>query len=97
MNLEIFMIKKILKVDSINLLSGNQLRFCFQERWQLEECKYIEKNVIRHIIDNLSNICSDDDNDDDDEIFFYKYLSWLLFSILTSNVLLKFKMWRATF
>ena len=29
----------------------------------LKECKYIEKNVIRHINDNLSDFCSDDDSD----------------------------------
>ena len=29
----------------------------------LKECKYIEKNVISHINDNLSDFCSDDDSD----------------------------------
>ena len=28
----------------------------------LKECKYIEKKVIRHINDNLSNFCSSDEN-----------------------------------
>ena len=38
----------------------------------LKECKYIEKKVIRHINDNLSDFSSssssssDDDDDDDD-------------------------------
>ena len=29
----------------------------------LKECKYIEKKVIRHINDNLSDFSSDDDSD----------------------------------
>ena len=37
----------------------------------LKECKYIEKKVIRHMNDNLSDFSSssssDDDDDDDDE------------------------------
>ena len=36
----------------------------------LKECKYIEKKVIRHINDNLSDFSSsssDDDDDDDDD------------------------------
>ena len=44
----------------------------------------------------MSNICSDDDDDDgdhdddhDDEIFFDKYLSWLLLSILTHKCAFK--------
>ena len=28
----------------------------------LKECKYIEKKVIRHINDNLSDFCSSDEN-----------------------------------
>ena len=31
----------------------------------LKECKYIEKNVIRHINDNLSDFCSDDDSNEE--------------------------------
>ena len=30
----------------------------------VKECKYIEKNIIRHIDDNLSNFSSDDDSND---------------------------------
>ena len=34
----------------------------------LEECKYIEKNVIRHIIDDFESLSDDsDDSDDSDE------------------------------
>ena len=31
----------------------------------LKECKYIEKQVIRHIHDNLSDFSSDDDESDE--------------------------------
>ena len=33
----------------------------------LKECKYVEKKIIRHIHDNLSDFSSDDDNDESDE------------------------------
>ena len=33
----------------------------------LKECKYIEKKVIRHINDNLSDFPSSDESDDSDE------------------------------
>ena len=33
----------------------------------LKECKYIEKKVIRHINDNLSDLSSSDYSDDSDE------------------------------
>ena len=32
----------------------------------LKECKYIEKKVIRHINDNVSEISSDDDESDEE-------------------------------
>ena len=70
------------------MFSSNQLRFCSQKRWKLlstiplKKCKYIEKNVVRHIYDDL--------------FFFFwcvwwridvfdKYLSWLLFSVLLTH------------
>ena len=34
----------------------------------LKECKYIEKKVIRHINDNLSDFCSDDEESDEEQI-----------------------------
>ena len=46
--------------------------FCYPQVF-LKKCKYIEKKVIRHINENLSDFSSssssddDDDDDDDDE------------------------------
>ena len=48
----------------------------------LKECKYIEKNVVRHIHDNLSVFSYSSDESDKEQVFFDKYLSWLLFSVL---------------
>ena len=39
---------------------------CYLEAF-LKECKYIEKKVIWHINNNLSDFSSDDDSDDSDE------------------------------
>ena len=44
----------------------------------LNECKYIEKKVIRPINDNLSDFSSDDGSDEE-QMFFDKYLSWQSF------------------
>ena len=40
----------------------------------LKECKYIEKKVIRHINDNLSDFSYSDDSDEE-YMFFDKHLS----------------------
>ena len=51
------------------MFSSNQFRFCSQKRWELlsavflKECKYIEKKVIRHISENLSDFSSDSDEE----------------------------------
>ena len=68
--LQILKIKKISKVDSNRLVvmssnstlkkDGNYYPQVF-----LKECKYIEKNVIRHINDNLSDCFSDDDSSEE--------------------------------
>ena len=33
----------------------------------LKQCKYVEKKIIRHIHDNLSDFSSSDDDDESDE------------------------------
>ena len=50
----------------------------------LKQSKYIEKKVIRHIKDNLSDFSSSDEPDKE-KMFFDKYLSWLLFSLLLTH------------
>ena len=62
MKLQIFMIKKILKVDSndsclevILLDSALKIDDNYYPQVFLKECKYIEKEVVRHIHDHLSN------------------------------------------
>ena len=63
MKLQIFMIKKILKVDSnhsclevILLDSALKIDDNYYPQVFLKECKYIEKEVVRHIHDLLSNL-----------------------------------------
>ena len=54
------------------MFSSNKLGFCSQERWKLlstsvfkKECKYIEKKVVRHIPDNLSDFFFSDESDEE--------------------------------
>ena len=74
MKLQIFMIKKIPKVDSshsflavISLDSALKKDDNYYLQMFLKEYKYIEKKVIRHINDNLSNFSFSNDSDDPDE------------------------------
>ena len=60
MKLQLFMIKKISKVDSnhtcsavISLDSALKKDDNYYSQMFLKECKYNEKKVIRHIIDDL--------------------------------------------
>ena len=50
----------------------------------LNECKYIEKKVIRPINDNLSDFSSDDGSDEE-QMFFDKYLSWQSFQLIINT------------
>ena len=77
--------KRICKVDSshtclavISLDSTLKVDVNYYPHMFLEECNHIEKKVIRHINDNLSDFSSSDDSDEE-QMFFDKYLSWLLF------------------
>ena len=72
--LQIFMIRKILKVDSnntylavITLDSALKKVENYYRQMFLRGCKCIEKKVIRHINDNLSNFPSPDYSDDSDK------------------------------
>ena len=72
MKLQIFMIKKNSKVDSshtclavISLDSALNKDENYYPHVFLKECKYIDKKVVRHIIDDLES--SSDDSDDSDE------------------------------
>ena len=49
-----------------------------------KEYKYIEKKVIKHINDNLSNFSSFNEPVDE-YMFFDRYSSWLLFSLLLTR------------
>ena len=53
--------KEIPKVDS----NHTCLKMKSVVRKSLKECKYINKNVVRHVIDDLES--SSDDSDDSDE------------------------------
>ena len=71
LKLQIFMIRKILKVDSnntclavITLDSALKKGENYYRQMFLTGCKCIEKKVIRHINDNLSNFPSPDYSDD---------------------------------
>ena len=66
MKLQIFMKKKLLKMDSshtclalISLDSARKKVENYYPQVFLKECKYIEKKVTRHINDNLSDFSSD--------------------------------------
>ena len=74
MKLQIFMIKKLPTVDSdhtclavISLDSALKKDENYYSQVFLKECKYIEKKVIRHINDNLSNFSSSDESDESDK------------------------------
>ena len=74
LKLQIFMIRKILKVDSnntclavITLDSALKKGENYYRQMFLTGCKCIEKKVIRHINDNLSNFSSPDYSDDSDK------------------------------
>ena len=78
MNLQIFMIKKVdsnhtcLAVISLDFALEKDDNYYLQVF--LKECKYIEKKVIRHINDNLSDFSYSDDSDEE-YMFFDKHLS----------------------
>ena len=64
--------KEILKIDSnhtclavISLDSDLKKNENYYPQLFLKECKYIEKKVIRHINDNLSDLSSDGDSDEE--------------------------------
>ena len=74
LKLQIFMIRKILKVDSNNIClavitldSALKKGENYYRQMFLTGCKCIEKKVIRHINDNLSNFPSPDYSDDSDK------------------------------
>ena len=73
MKLQMFMIKKsqrwaliildytlVITLDSALKKDDNHYPKVF-----LKECKYVEKKVVRHIHDNLSNFSSDDESDEE--------------------------------
>ena len=71
MKLKIFKIKIISKVDSnhtclavISLDSALKKDDSYNLRVFLKECKYIEKKVVRHIHDNLSDLSYSSDESD---------------------------------
>ena len=68
MNLQIFMIKKIPKFESshtwlavISLDSALKKDENYYPQVFLKECKYIEKRLLRHIHDNLSEYSFSDE------------------------------------
>ena len=71
MKLKIFTIKKLLKWTLITtcllviILDSalKKVENCYPQVF-LKECKYIEKKIVRHINDNLSDISSSDDSDE---------------------------------
>ena len=78
MKLQIFMIKKVdsnhtcLAVISLDFALKKDDNYYLQVF--LKECKYIEKKVIRHINDNLSDFSYSGDSDEE-YMFFDKHLS----------------------
>ena len=52
----------VISLDSALKKDGNYYTQPF-----LKECKYIEKEVISHINDKMSDFSADDDSDDSDE------------------------------
>ena len=72
MKLQIFMIKKIPKVDSIDTcLAVITLDAALKKDDNhylevfLKECKYIEKRIIRHTNDNLGDFSYSDESDEE--------------------------------
>ena len=72
MKLQIFMIKKIPKMDSnhtclavISLNSALKNDDHYYPQVFLKDCKYIKKKVIRHINDNLGDFSSSDESDEE--------------------------------
>ena len=72
MKLQSFMIKKIHKVDSnhtcptvISLDPALKKDDNYYRQVFLKECTYIEKSVMRHINDNLSDFSSSDESDEE--------------------------------
>ena len=59
MKLQIFTIKKFLRLDSALKKDENYYPQVF-----LKECKYVEKKVVRHINDNLSDFSYSDEIDE---------------------------------
>ena len=59
MKLQIFTIKKLLRLDSALKKDENYYPQVF-----LKECKYVEKKVVRHINDNLSDFSYSDEIDE---------------------------------
>ena len=59
MKLQIFTIKKFLRLDSALKKDENYYPQVF-----LKECKYIEKKVVRHINDNSSDFSYSDEIDE---------------------------------
>ena len=56
MKLQIFLIKKFLKVDSNHTcLDSNHTCLYLHSALKKDECKYIKEKVCRHINDNLSD------------------------------------------
>ena len=49
---------------AVNRLDSSLNMKCYVQVF-LKECKYIEKNVIRHINDNLSDFYSSDESDEE--------------------------------
>ena len=70
MNLQMFMIKKLdpghICLAVISLDSALKKDETYYPQFLLKECKYIEKEVVAPIIDNLKK-SSDDCNDSDEE------------------------------
>ena len=73
MNLEIFMIKKIPKLDSnyiclavISLDSALKKDETYYPQVFLKECKHIDKKVLRHIHDSLSDFSHSSDEFDEE-------------------------------
>ena len=71
---QIFSIKKLLRWTSviiflavISLDSALKKEENYYPQVFLKECKYIEKKVIRHINNNLSDFSSSDESDDSNE------------------------------
>ena len=68
-----FYVKEIPKVDSnhtylavINLDSAPKKDNNYSPQLLLKECKYIDKKVVRHIHDNLSDFSSSSDESDEE-------------------------------